>query len=339
METPYLILDKKQLIKNYQEFENLCKKHLKNFQIAYSLKTNTNKEIIDQLKNLNSGFESASLNEINLIKKFKTFKIFNGPAKTKQELEIALKSNFYINIDSLSEIDKISKIIKNKKITAGIRISSKENKFGFNKNEILNTINYAKSKNIEINGIHIHSGTQQSLEKFKNNLKEYSELIKILPNITYVDIGGGFPDKSQLKNLNQNLEDFIIEIKQAFPDKTIIFEPGRNLVADSMELITKVIAIKTKNNQNYAILDAGINILPKITLANYKFTKIPSNLPSPNPKKQYILTGPLLFSNDTLGKITENLHEGDLIKVENVGAYCYNLAWTISYDKPKVYIK
>ena len=54
-------------------------------------------------------------------------------------------------------------------------------------------------------------------------------------------------------------------------------------------------------------------------------------------KKEYILAGPLLFGNDIVGRFNGILNEGDLIGVGNVGAYCFNLAWEISYRKPKVF--
>ena len=73
--------------------------------------------------------------------------------------------------------------------------------------------------------------------------------------------------------MNIKLENYFEKIKINFKEfKGIyIFEPGRNLVSDAYTLITKVISIKEKDNKNFAILDAGINILSKITLANYKF--------------------------------------------------------------------
>lgn len=80
-----------------------------------------------------------------------------------------------------------------------------------------------------------------------------------------------------------------------------------------------------------------INLLPRITLSQYKFSKL--NPDNNSNKKEFWLAGPLLFSNDILGKFQGNLQEGDIIKVENVGAYCYNLAWEISYSKPKVILR
>jgi len=348
MQTPYFIYKPEILEKNYIKFEELAKKYLKKYIIAFSTKTNTSKQVIKTLTKLNSNFEVASLKEIKATPN--KHKIFNSPCKTEQELQIAIKNKFLINIDSESEIDKIAKILNNQSFNIGLRISTNESKFGFDEKQLEKTIKYAKSKNLNIICIHLHQGTQQTIANFSLNLKKSAQIIEKLQkehkiNLKYIDIGGGFPDKIQLKNLNTKLEDYFKEIKNHFEkfNTAIILEPGRNLVADAFELITKVQVIKEKAGKRFAILDAGINLLPRITLSTYKFSKIKQPktnhkpLPTPNAKKQeYILAGPLLFSNDTLGKIQENLQEGDLIKIENVGAYCYNLAWTISYDKPKI---
>jgi len=151
-------------------------------------------------------------------------------------------------------------------------------------------------------------------------------------------LGGGFPDKIQLKNLNVSLEDYFKLISEFKKFKLkIILEPGRCLVSDSFDLITKVNVVKNKNSENYAIIDVGINLLSKISMSQYKFEKIEGK--SEGEKKHYILAGPLLFGNDVLGKFIGILKEGDIIKITNVGAYCYNLAWEISYKKPRVFIE
>jgi diaminopimelate decarboxylase len=351
MKTPYFEYKPEILEKNYQEFEALAKKYLKKFVIAYSVKTNTTKQVISTLNKLGSNFEVASLKEIKLTPD--KHKIFNGPAKTMQELKTAIKNKFLINVDSESEIDKIAEITNNQPYHIGIRISLNDSKFGFSEKQLERTIKYAQAENLKIICLQIHAGTQQTIQNFSLNLKKSAKIIRKLQkenklDLKYIDVGGGFPDKFQLKSLGTTLEEYFKEIKNNFQEfnTTMILEPGRNLVADAFELITKVNVIKQKANKNYAILDAGINLLPRITLSSYKFSKIPQPktnhkpLPTENLKKQeYILAGPLLFTNDTMGKIQENLQEGDLIKIENVGAYCQNLAWTISYDKPVIYIE
>jgi len=348
-QTPIFIFEKKKLEQNYKELENLCKKYFSSFKIAYSVKTNSNKEVIKVLGKLGSNFEIASQEEIKLIPK--TFTVFNSPAKTQEELKTALKNKFLINIDSISEIDKISRIIKNKKIQAGLRISISDSKFGIEDSKIEQAIEYANSKGIEIVCLHLHQGTQVNLKEYEENLIIFENIVERLSKnnkakLKYLDIGGGLPDKQQLKNLSLSLNNYLEVISKHLSkfNKTIILEPGRSLVSDSFYLLTKVITIKENFNKTYAILDAGINLLPKITLASYKYT--PYNhvaqdvknglVINNNPQKEYLLAGPLLFSNDILGKFQGNLQEGDLIKVENVGAYCYNLAWEISYKKPKI---
>ena len=341
--TPQINYLPEKLEKNYLEFENLCKKYLEKYVIAYSVKTNSYKPLIKQLNKLGSNFEVASLNEIKLTKLSKKPKIFNSPCKTEEELQIALDNKFLINIDSKSEVNKIAQLLENQKFSIGIRISLNESKFGFSPEQLDETIDYIKSKNLNIICLQFHTGTNQTLKSYQETLIKAKEITKDLTKnhnlkLKYIDLGGGFPDKLQLKNLNCSLKDYFICINEYFKEfnTSIILEPGRCLVADAFELITKVHVIKQKPDKTYAILDVGINILPKITLSQYKFSKISENQ-NPNDKKQtYTLAGPLLFKNDTLGNFNGHLEEGDVLKVENIGAYCYNFAWELSYKKPEI---
>jgi diaminopimelate decarboxylase len=345
METPYFVFKPKVLEKNYHEFEKLCEKHLKKYLIAYSVKTNTSYEVIEKLSELGSNFEVASLEEIK--KTPHKSKVFNGPCKTKEELKLAIKQKFLINVDSRSELDKIAEILNGERFNIGLRIAIKDSKFGFQPKDLAEIIRYAQVKNLNIIAVQLHSGTQKNLDEFKENLEIAESLIKKLNlKLKYIDIGSGFPDKIQLKNLGLSLEDYFVRLKKLSSefDVTIILEPGRVLVADAFELITKVHCIKENFDKTYAILDVGINILQKITLSSYKFTKIIDRTKVQESevqahKNEYILAGPLLFSNDTFGKYVGNLKEGDKIRIENVGAYCYNLAWEISYKKPKIIIQ
>ncbi len=339
-----MIYKPKQLKKNFQELENLSKKYLNKYIIAYSVKTNNHKQVIEDLHSWGSNFEVASLKEIELtpIKA----KVFNGACKTEEELSIAIKQKHLINVDSISEIEKISKLVKGKKHNIGLRMSFDDSKFGFNSNEIEDIVQFCSHKNLSVIGIHSHSGTQLGISMFEENIKKIAQIINSLRkkiSLKYIDIGGGFPDKNQLSYNHRTIEDYFKIIKNYLGQysTTIILEPGRYCVSDAFDLITKVQVIKKKNRKVFAILDAGINILSKITLSRFTFELLnnQSNNISNKGKTEYILSGPLLFGNDTLGKYFGNLKEGDLLKVSNVGAYCYNLAWEISYDKPKIIIE
>lgn len=338
MKTPYFVLYKDKIEKNYLTFRDLCKKYFNNFEICYSVKTNSLKNVVNTLASSGCGFEVASSKEIELIKNHDNFTVFNGACKTENELKIAINNHFLINVDSKSEIDKISKILNRKSLDIGIRLSMEKSKFGIDSENLEQIIKYAHSKDLNVISIHLHSGTQNSLKKFSESLSVSLDFLKKLDlDLKYIDIGGGFPDNFQLKNIGLSLDDYFNEIKKLLNgfNATIIFEPGRNLVCDTMDLITKIEVIKENFGEKYIVLDAGINILSKITLSNFRFVPLKKT----KQKDTYILAGPLLFSNDVLGKIKGDFEEGDLIRVENVGAYCYNLAWEISYDKPKVFLE
>lgn len=362
MKTPIFIFEKQKLEQNYKSLESLCKKYFSSFKIAYSVKTNSSPLVIKTLASLGSSFEVASLEEIKLAKgrskfivsektpslsikktqnRHKVFLIFNGPAKTEEELKIAIKQGFLINIDSKSEIDKIANIIKNKKIEANLRITLEDWKFGVEDSKIEEIIDYARSKGILIIGLHLHQGTQLNLKKYEDSLiifENILERIKDKIKLKYIDVGGGLPDKTQLKNLSLSMNNYLEVISKHLSkfNATIILEPGRAIASEAFYLLTKVIAIKKNFNSNYAVLDAGINLLPRAF--TYSFSTLDKKEKKMNRKSRedYRLVGPLLFSSDYLGKFRGSLQEGDIIKVDNVGAYCYNLSWEISYKKPGI---
>jgi diaminopimelate decarboxylase len=347
-ETPHFIFREKKLEENYREFERLCEKHVGDYVIAYSIKTNGFGALINKLHELGSNFEVASMEEI--MKTPEKSKVFNGPCKTEEELQMAIDGRFLINIDSKSEIDRIVKLREGKEFNVSLRVSLDEGKFGFESNKLEETIDYCFMNNLKVIGLSFHPGTQKNFRLYGDYIRQVEKVIENIKDkveLKYLDIGGGFPDKIQLKNLGVGLEDYfkLIASLKKFNTK-MVFEPGRFLVADAFELITKINVIKQKDGKNYAILDAGINLLSKITLAKYWFKKIQNpilNNKLPHSDKQneneYILAGPLLFGNDIIGRFKGNLKEGDLMKVTNVGAYCFNLAWEISYRKPRVFIE
>ena len=353
--TPYLKFHKEKLLENYRIFEKTCEKHFKNnFQICFSTKTNTNPLTIKTLSKIGAGFEVASLREIKLTPK-NSFRVMNGPAKTVNEIKTAIKEDLLIFIDSFSELNKIIQLQKNnpsiKKHFFGIHLGNESSKFGFTKKQLKEVMKFSRENEINIKAIQLHQGTLNKFSEFKKNLEDQYKTIKpYIKEMKFLDFGGGYPDNFQLKNLGLKLDNYIFEIKQTFKEFKGIFilEPGRNLVSDAYTLITKVITIKEKNKDYYAILDAGINILSKITLAQFKFNKLPSSdvrrqmsdirhrISDDRKSKTYTLAGPLLFNNDILGKWHGKLSEGDIFEVENVGAYCENLSWNIIYDKIKV---
>ena len=334
-ETPFFALSLEKLKQNEREFLQTARLYFPKLQVCYSVKTNSLPEV---LKALSTGFEVASLEELKLVKKKKAFKVFNSCCKKEKELEEAVKQSAVVIVDSFSELDRLNafrKKLKRKALKIGVRLNV-ASKFGIELAKIPEFLAKAEHYNCRVVLLHAHPGVQNSLKDYKNFLKNFKAAAK-LDDFEFLDFGSGFPSFQKMKSLGVSLHDFFKAVKKelgtTLEGKTVVFEPGRVFVADSMLLVCKVCAVKELRGERIAVLDTGINVLQKIVFENFEFEPLAENL---GQKRQFKLVGPLLFGNDILGTTMLNLKENDLIAVKNVGAYCLSLAWEISYKKPKV---
>ena len=177
--TPIYCYSFNKIKENIKEFEN----NFKNINpiICFSVKSNSNKQILREIKKLKLGADVVSLGELMkaLNSGIKPNKIvFSGVGKTSKEISYAIeKKILLINAESKSEILEIEKIakIKKKKVDIGIRLNpntdaktlsqistgKKENKFGVSEKTFLNLVKYLKkSKNINLKCLSVHIGSQ-----------------------------------------------------------------------------------------------------------------------------------------------------------------------------------
>ena len=103
---------------------NFFKKKFRNFSplICFAVKSNTNVNIIKEIKKFGLGADVVSMGELMMALKAKINPrhiVFSGVGKTSNEISFAIdKKILLINAESLSEIKEINRIakIKNKKI-------------------------------------------------------------------------------------------------------------------------------------------------------------------------------------------------------------------------------
>ena len=201
--------------------------------ICFSVKANSNIQILKVLKKLGSGADVVSGGELlKAIKSgIKPYKIvFSGVGKTEDEIRLAIKKNILlINVESENEailINKIAGQLK-KKATIGIRLNpdinapthkkistgKAEDKFGLSKNNLISFCLRIKNlKNLKLNAVSVHIGSQILNENpFKKTLKVLEEIIKKTKiNFKFVDLGGGFgiTYKKNDKKINLNTIQF-----------------------------------------------------------------------------------------------------------------------------------
>jgi diaminopimelate decarboxylase len=349
--TPVYCYSYIQLKKNIQSF----KEKFKSFSplICFAIKSNTNINLIKEIKKFGLGADVVSMGELMLAIKagINPKKIvFSGVGKTPDEIRYAIdKKILLINAESKSEIKTIDKISKTKKkrVQIGIRLNpntdaqtlaqistgKKENKFGVNEKIFLELVNYCNnSKNIDLKCLSVHIGSQiLSYKPYERMLKNISKILaKVKYKFDFIDLGGGMGISYNTGNKKLNYKKYNTAIKKFLKNHTskIIFEPGRSIVGNTGVLVSKIIYIKEGEKKNFVILDAAMNdfMRPALYGANHKMLPV-VNI-NKNSNKIYEFVGPICESTDkfTTLKNFQKLKENDYIAICDVGAYGMSLS-------------
>mgnify|MGYP001333329319 CR=1 FL=1 len=345
-ETPIFCYSQKKIKENINNF----KKSFKSFSpiICFSTKSNSNLEILKEIKRNGLGADVVSKGELMIALKagISSKKIvFSGVGKTAEELEFAIKKNILlINAESESEIDQIEKIAirQNKKVSIGLRLNPntdaktikkistgrKEDKFGLTKYNFLKLVKkYKNSKFIKLKCLSVHIGSQiTSHLPYANMLKVISQVLKQSNYyFEYIDLGGGMGIRYSKTNKSLNYKKYNNLIKKFLKkNKTkIIFEPGRSIIGNAGLILSKIIYIKKTNNKNFVILDTAMNDLLRPALYGAFHNIIPSVKNSSYINKNHEFVGPVCETTDKFLNLKkfQKLNEKDILIICDVGAY------------------
>ena len=338
------------------------KKNINNFQknfrsfsplICFAVKSNTNVNLIREIKKFGLGADVVSKGELMMALKAGVSPkkiVFSGVGKTSEEINFAVeKKILLINAESESEIREIDRVakIKKRKVKIGIRLNpntdaktlsqistgKKDNKFGVNEKTFFKLVNFCKSsKNIDLKCLSVHIGSQiLDYKPYEKMLKVIDRIIhKINHKFEFIDLGGGMgiSYKYEDKKLNYSKYSEIIKKFLKKHKSKIIFEPGRSIIGDTGILISKIIYIKKNDSKNFIILDAAMNDLMRPALYGAHHKILPSIKSKKKSNKTYEFVGPICESTDKFNTLKnfQELEEKDLIVICDVGAYGMSLS-------------
>ena len=349
--TPFYLYSAKQIKENYINFAKTFKNV--NPLICFAAKANTNLAIMRMLGKLGSGADVVSGGELLKALKagIKPSKIvFSGVGKTEEELKLAIKNKILlINVESESEAVLVNNIGKNynKIISIGFRINPNidakthkkistgkaENKFGISiKNFFSFYKKIKKFKNLKVNAISVHIGSQiLSDAPYKKTLDVLSKVIRDLNiKLKYVDLGGGFGIKYNKNDKQVDLNNYA-KLVHNFKKKlncNIIFEPGRSLIGNTGILVSKIQYIKKGLNQNFIIIDAGMNDFMRTALYDASHDIVPIIKRNKKNHEPIEFVGPICETSCKFVKYKkyQRIKEGDFVAITNVGAYGSSLS-------------
>ncbi len=350
--TPLYVYSRATIERHWHAFDQAAgdKPHL----VCYAVKANSNLAVLNVMARLGSGFDIVSKGELARVLQAggdASKVVFSGVGKKSDEITFALEKGIYcFNVESAAELTRIQQVAKrmnmiapislrvNPDVDAGthpyISTGLKENKFGISIDDAFELYQHASGlSHIAVNGIDCHIGSQLTevkpfLDALDRVLALVDRLAKIDITLSHIDVGGGLGvcyDDEKPPHPKEYAK--AIADKLADRDITLIYEPGRAIMANAGILVTEVELLKTNQDRHFAIVDAAMNdlIRPSLYQAWQAIIEVEKN--EATKKQTYDIVGPICETGDFLGKARElRIIEGDLLAIRSSGAYGFTMS-------------
>ncbi len=332
--------------------------------ICFAVKANANPYVLRVLGSLGCGADVVSYGEMHHAIKAGISPrkiVFSGVGKTKQELANALQLDiFQINVESeqemrllndvAAELGKVANIALrvNPDVDAGthdkITTGKADNKFGIAWDDVMRLFHLAGNlPGVNPVGLAVHIGSQlTSLAPFQAAFTKVVELVEELRRdgtyIKRLDLGGGLgvPYMGETVPSITAYADMVKSLTKNV-DATLIFEPGRHLIAMGGALVGRVIYVKHNANKRFAIIDAAMNDFMRPALYNAKHQIWPVKETAKDEAMQtFDVVGPICETSDVFahGLKLPELASGNLLAVMGTGAYGSSLSSTYNCRPP-----
>ena len=316
--------------------------------VCYAVKANSNLGVLNVLARLGAGFDIVSRGELErvLAAGGQADKIvFSGVGKSRDDMRRALEVGVHcFNVESTDELERLQVVAAemgvrapislrvNPDVDAGthpyISTGLKENKFGIAIADAEDVyIRAAQLPNLEVLGVDCHIGSQlTTLPPFLDALDRLLALIDRLGEcgiyLHHIDLGGGVGVRYRDEE-PPAIADYIQAVRDRFEgrDLTLMFEPGRYIVANAGVLLTQVEYLKHTEHKDFAIVDAAMHDLIRPALYQ-AWMNVTAVTPRASVARAYDIVGPICETGDFLAKDRQlALEEGDLLAVHSAGAY------------------
>jgi len=353
--SPLILFSERMLRERMRELRDQMATRIPRFTIGWSYKTNYLGAVCRVLHQEGAWAEVVSGLEMQMALRLGMPGhqiLFNGPAKTEAELEMAFTTGAHVQMDHLDEVALAEKVAERLGIrpTVGIRVNMTElptqswDRFGFNleNGSALEAARRIVRRGVlEITTLHIHVGTfVQEADAYRLAAKGIAMLAARLRDESHVsigtiDLGGGFASRNTLQSqylpgeqatpsFSQYVEKIAAGLDEAYGGAEwprIVLETGRAIVDDAGILVASVVGNKRLTDGRRAVvIDAGVNLLP--TAWWYRHDVFPAQ-DVHGTAEPTVFVGPLCMNIDVVRDriLFPPLKAGDRVVVGRIGAY------------------
>lgn len=346
--TPLYVYNGDKIIEKYNAFKNAFK--VNNLKIHFAAKALSNLSILRLFKELGSGLDCVSIEEIKLglIAGFDPEDIIYTPnGVSMDEYREAIEIGVKITVDNISILEKIGLEFKktpiflrlNPHLMAGgnskISVGHIGSKFGVSIHQLPIVFRLIKKYNIIVEGIHIHTGSDiVEMNIFERVAQLIFKIADDFEDIKSIDFGSGFKIKYKEGDSQTDIDKIGLHFSTLFNDYcekrkrqlTLRFEPGKFLVSEAGVFMASVNVVKQTTACTFASINSGFNHL--IRPMFYDSYHEIENISNPNgEKKMYSIVG-YICESDTFAedRILNEVREKDILLFKNAGAYCFTMA-------------
>ena len=357
--TPTYVIDEARIRDNYNRFYSAFTKYYSDFKVFYACKANTNLAVMKILESEGCSIDAVSPGEVHISKMlgFSGDRIlFTGNNITNEELKFVHDQGAVLNIDSVSALKRLSKVVD----PEGLKISFRVNpmvgaghhdhcitggvmsKFGIMDNEAVKVYEMAKELGFNPVGMHSHIGSGiLDPEPFKLAIESTMDIAGKVHQETgidfeFVDFGGGvgipYTPEENIVDLDKFAEVNIGLFKEKLDEydmanPTMYLEPGRYLVGDACVLLVTVNSIK-ESYRKFIGVDAGFHTLLRPAMYDSYHHIVDASRMNAPITQEVDIAGNVCESGDLFARDRPmpDVEEGDVLGILNAGAYGFTMS-------------
>lgn len=290
--------------------------------------------------------------------------VFNGPAKTRDELDRAIAEGAILHADHLDELRLLEQLAEERHVTprVGLRVSvdagihPRWDRFGFtleNGDAMDAARRIARGGRLQLGGLHTHIGTfvldPEAYGRATAELCGLADAIRgeLGAAPAHLDLGGGFASTNTLREqyhagaLTPPLVEYADAITRVLaarggPSLPLLVETGRALVDDAGTMVATVVASKRlPDGRRAVVIDAGVNVL--FTSWWYRLGVSPA-ASAEGFAQETAVYGPLCMNIDCVRESVAlpDLGPGERVVIHPVGAYTFTQSLQFIRLRPAV---
>lgn len=268
--------------------------------------------------------------------------VYSGSNLERSEIEQVLDWGIeMLNLDSLSQLQMVGEVYAERReaqpIHLGLRLNEPsltgDSRIGVQPGEFGAAVQLAAKFRLTLEGLHFYRGTgTNATEAFTQVIDRLLSIAKGLPDLRYLDFGGGFGYPYHhgrvafdWPQFGRSLEEHLASWGRPLE---LVIEPGRAAIAGAAILLTRVVSVKWQEQKQVVGVDTTVSNLSVPTVHGGYRKILPVGVLEQEACYSTDVCGNTTYSRDYLGKGCKlpQLSIGDTLAILDVGAYGYAMS-------------